>query len=108
MPTYDVVCTKCGNVQIMMLKYFDRDTEQVCEGCGSKACRAFRFPPNVRTSKTSVSFVGNYGRSIKEKGIMADLKKSAELEAKALDFSPDSKEYKEMKREAKERKETKT
>lgn len=103
-PTYDYRCIECGFTDIINVSYKARDTYRpLCSRCESDMER-FYGNVNARTPKTSASFVGNYGRGMREKAILADLKKSADLEAKALDHHPDSTEYKDMKREAKERK----
>lgn len=103
MPNYDYPCKKCGQVSVLFVRYENRDNPQTCEACGLDVHRGYRTPPAVRTPKTSASFVGKHGRGLKEQALMEDIKKAAELEAKALDFNHNSREYKELKQEAAER-----
>jgi putative FmdB family regulatory protein len=106
MPNYDYICKDCKHTTILTIPYADRDEKQDCPKCESSMWRYYANV-NVRTPKTSVSYVGQHGKSLKEKAIMTDLKKSAQLEAEAMSLSPDSIEYKDKKREARERKEGK-
>ena len=103
MPIYEYICQRCDHVEAVFTKYELRDAPQTCEQCGADVKRGYHTPPNVRTPKTSVSFVDSHGKGLRQKALMADIKKAAELDEKALDFHPNSTEYKDMKRESKER-----
>ena len=61
--TYDYKCSTCGRKSILLVEEDERNDAQVC-ACGGEALRTWSVP-NVRTAKTSASFVD--GQRIKSK-----------------------------------------
>lgn len=98
-PNYEYLCEKCGEVTIHFIKYDNRDDPQTCDACGAQANRAWVTAPQIRTPKTSRTFVDG----IKRPG-MEDGKKIADLQVEQLKHRPNSKRYHEIKSEIMARK----
>lgn len=97
MPNYDYSCEDCGSIFVEFVKYEDRDTPQTC-ACGGKGTRGYYSFPEVRTAKTSRTFLDGH----RNDGYKEEIK-AAELDAKAMNYRHGSDEYKALKAEAKTR-----
>ena len=95
---YDYMCQNCGGIEVHFVKYDDRDKEQPCESCDGVAVRGYYTAPQVRTPKTSRTFLdGGRNDGYKEEGV------AAKLDAEAMNHRRDSEKYNELKAEAKTR-----
>ncbi len=94
---YEYLC-ECGNIIEEFVKYEDRDIAQTCTECGGKAERAWLTAPQVRTAKTSRTFLDGH----RNDGYSEEIK-AAKLDAEAMNHAPGSDKYKELKAEAKTR-----
>ena len=94
-PTYDYLCNECGLAIDAFVKYEDRDIPQSCPKCGGQAHRAWLTAPQVRTAKTSRTFLDGH----RNDGYKEEIKAS-QLDAEAMNHDPASSKYKELKAEA--------
>lgn len=104
MINYDFICTVCKHTYQDLIKSEDRFNRFDCPVCKAKdsAVRTFITAPQVRTPKTSASFIDRTsaggGRPDTDGGF-TDLKKAADIDLKLLTLNPKSEEYKQLEKE---------
>ena len=97
-PNYDYRCQACAEISVQFAKYDDRKLPQECPNCGGEAIMGYHTAPQVRTPKTSRTFLdGGRNDGYKEEGV------AAKLDAEAMNHRRDSEKYNELKAEAKTR-----
>lgn len=94
-PNYDYLCAECNHITIHYVSFENRDTPQVCEACDGLGNRVYATPPQVRTAKTSRTFVDG----TRNDGYAEEIKAAA-LDSEAMNHRPESSKYKELKAEA--------
>lgn len=97
-PTYDYRCSACSHIFDTFTQYEDRDLLQPCPLCSADSKRGYYTPPQVRTAKTSRTFLDGQRKDVEE------FKKIASLQEEQLNHRPDSLRYHEIKSEIMARK----
>jgi putative FmdB family regulatory protein len=94
-PTYDFVCTKCGNAEIHFLPMSECTKTQVCEECGGEAERAYLQAATINDSTSAIHIVKppeythmiNSAKAQNRWKKIKDKKKRAEAKAEAASMS---------------------
>lgn len=102
--SYEFKCRDCKRVETILVDKEDRNNPLQCKHCKTGEMHRIFSVPNIRTPKTSVSFLDptTAGGGRPDKG-WADLKRAAELRVEQTKHKPGSVRHSELGREIKER-----